>query len=63
MSLTIYLDDCSDDDNLIILLTQAGHVVIICKDMTKPDIVRAIGNLLAAGLPVVNEVHILNHWR
>lgn len=35
----------------------------IRKDMTYPDIVRSIANLLAAGLPIANEVHILNRWR
>ena len=33
------------------------------KDMRPADIVRAIGNLLAAGLPLANELHVLNHWR
>ncbi|MCS6862557.1 MAG: DUF5615 family PIN-like protein [Abditibacteriales bacterium] len=33
------------------------------KDMTPPDIVRAIGNLLASGLPITNEIYVLNHWR
>jgi Domain of unknown function (DUF5615) len=33
------------------------------KDMEPPDIVRAIGNLLASGLPIANQVHVLNHWR
>lgn len=28
MSLTIYLDECSDHDSLIAFLTQAGHTVI-----------------------------------
>ena len=122
MSLAIYLDDCSDDDDLIAFLVQAGHTVIspraagtkgwddpdhleyaaahgyvlfthnppdfrrlhrdwqaqgrthasifliykdnnVRKDMTHPDIVRAIGNLLASGVPIVNEIHILNHWQ
>ncbi|MBI1923075.1 DUF5615 family PIN-like protein [Candidatus Poribacteria bacterium] len=112
MSLIIYLDDCSDDDDLIAFLIQAGHTVIspraagtkgwddpdhleyaathgyvlfthnppdfrrlhrdwqaqgrthagifliyrdnnMRKDMTHPDIVRAI----------VNEIHILNQWQ
>lgn len=35
----------------------------VSKDMKPHDIVRAIGNLLASRLPVVNEVHVLNHWR
>jgi hypothetical protein len=33
------------------------------KDMDPRDIVCAIGNLIASGLPIVNEVHTLNHWR
>lgn len=33
------------------------------KDMRPPTIVHAIGNLLAAGLPLANELHTLNHWR
>lgn len=33
------------------------------KDPEPADIVRAIGNLLAAGLPLANELHTLNHWR
>lgn len=122
MSLTIYLDDCSDDDDLIVFLTRASHTVIspratgtrswkdpdhltyaatrghvllthnppdfrrlhrdwqaqrrthagifiiyrdnnVRKDMTHPDIVRAIENLLASGLPIANEIYILNQWR
>jgi hypothetical protein len=33
------------------------------KDMEPPDIVRAIGKLIASGVPVANELHVLNHWR
>jgi hypothetical protein len=33
------------------------------KDMAAGDIVCAIGNLLTSGLPIVNELHVLNHWR
>jgi predicted nuclease of predicted toxin-antitoxin system len=33
------------------------------KDMQPSEIVRAIGNLLASGVPIVNEIHTLNHWR
>jgi hypothetical protein len=33
------------------------------KDMEPADIVRAIGKLLASGVPVLNELHVLNHWR
>lgn len=35
----------------------------IRKDMTPYDIVRAIDNLLAAGVPIHNELHRLNQWR
>jgi hypothetical protein len=33
------------------------------KDMRPDDIVRAIGKLLASGLPIANEMHSLNAWR
>ncbi len=33
------------------------------KDMEPPDIVRALSKLIAAGLPIANEVHVVNHWR
>jgi len=33
------------------------------KNMSLADIVRAIGNLLASGLPIANELHTLNYWR
>jgi predicted nuclease of predicted toxin-antitoxin system len=33
------------------------------RDMKDRDIVRAIANLEAAGVPVENELHVLNHWR
>jgi predicted nuclease of predicted toxin-antitoxin system len=35
----------------------------VTKDMSYHDIVRAIGNLLASGVPIANEIHRLNHWR
>jgi hypothetical protein len=31
--------------------------------MKDRDIVRAIRKLEAAGVPIANEFHILNHWR
>jgi predicted nuclease of predicted toxin-antitoxin system len=48
-----------------------GHpgILTVCsdndpkRDMKPPDIVRAIAKLEAAGVPIVNELHILNHWR
>jgi predicted nuclease of predicted toxin-antitoxin system len=33
------------------------------RDLTPTGIVRAVRNLLAANIPVVNEYIILNHWR
>ncbi len=26
-------------------------------------IIRALRNLLAANVPIANELHVLNHWR
>jgi hypothetical protein len=36
---------------------------IFGKDMEPPDIVRAISKLLASGIPIADELHVLNHWR
>jgi predicted nuclease of predicted toxin-antitoxin system len=33
------------------------------KDMEAADIVRAIGKLQASGVPILNELHVLNQWR
>ena len=33
------------------------------RDMKPADVVRAIRNLEAAGIPIPDELHILNHWR
>jgi predicted nuclease of predicted toxin-antitoxin system len=33
------------------------------RDLTPNGIVRAIERLLGAGMPIENELHILNHWR
>src|SRR5262249_10540623 len=32
-------------------------------DLKPPTIVRAVRNLVAAGVPIEDELHILNHWR
>jgi hypothetical protein len=32
-------------------------------DMKDRDIVTAIANLVRSGVPIANELHILNHWR
>jgi hypothetical protein len=36
---------------------------ILGKDMGYHDIVRAIANLLVSGVPIANEMHVLNHWQ
>ncbi len=33
------------------------------RDMKDRDIVRALGNLERSGVPIANELHVLNHWR
>jgi hypothetical protein len=33
------------------------------KDMEPADVTRAIRNLLASGVPIAGELHVLNHWR
>jgi predicted nuclease of predicted toxin-antitoxin system len=33
------------------------------RDMEPKRIVRAIRNLLAAGVPIMDYLHVLNHWR
>jgi len=63
-----------DDFKELHLLVQATHgqhpgMAIIRadndprRDMKDADIVRAIRNLEQAGVSVLNEFHILNHWR
>ena len=122
MPLSLYLDDCADDDILAALLRRAGHAVhtprsagtsgvsddehlvyaarheytlltkdpddflelhLYCqttnrshsgillvyeeqevkKNLSRAQIVLAIDHLVAAGVPLANEVHTLNHWR
>jgi predicted nuclease of predicted toxin-antitoxin system len=33
------------------------------KDTEPVEVVQAIGNLLASGIPIANEIHSLNQWR
>ena len=33
------------------------------KNMGRAQIVAAVDNLIASGIPIANGVHILNHWR
>ncbi len=46
----VYLDDCLFDYD-------------ITRDMRPADIARSLRNLLDAGLPIANQVHVLNQWR
>ncbi len=51
--------------------TGAEHAGIIAiysdndriRDMSPPEVVRAISRLDASGLPIAGEFHVLNHWR
>jgi ABC-type branched-subunit amino acid transport system ATPase component len=44
----------------IFLVYQDNNVI---KDMKATDVVRAIANLLASGIPIANEIYTLNQWR
>jgi Domain of unknown function (DUF5615) len=35
----------------------------ITRDMNEEETVRAIGHVLASGLPIAGQIHVLNHWR
>lgn len=122
MPLSLYLDDCADDDILAALLRRAGHhlhtprsagtsgvsdeehlayaarhgytlltkdpadfldlhhhwramarthsgILLVyeekevSKNMSRAQIVLSIDHLTASGIPIVNEIHTLNHWR
>ena len=122
MPLSLYLDDCADDDSLAARLRQAGHRIStprsagttgssdvehldyaaqhsctlltkdpddfadlhrqwqalsrthsgilliyedkdVSKNMSRAQIVLAVANLIAAAVPITNEVHNLNQWR
>jgi hypothetical protein len=62
--------DFEDLHNL--LMVGAGHhrgILVVRRDnnprrdLDEKGIVRAIGKLLAAGVPIADYFHILNHWR
>jgi len=55
-----------------LVLTVAGHhpgILVVRKDnnpkrdLTAQGIVRAIARLVASGLPIADDYHVLNHWR
>jgi hypothetical protein len=57
--------------HLLVRATQGRHPGILVvrrdndpsRDMKDRDMVRAISKLEAAGIPIENELHVLNHWR
>ena len=68
--LTRNQDDFKDLHHLV--LEAQGHhpgILVVCfdnnpkKDLDDAGVVRAIANLLAAGVPIADEFIILNHWR
>jgi predicted nuclease of predicted toxin-antitoxin system len=63
-----------DDFKLLhdLIMTAGGHhpgLLVVRKDnnpqrdLSPAGIVRAIARLLAAGVPVADTYHVLNHWR
>ena len=60
-----------EDLHLVVQATHGHHPGVLAvrlsndasKDMKDRDIVRAIGNLERAGVPVADEFHVLNQWR
>jgi hypothetical protein len=62
-----------DFEDLHLLVQEGGGahagILVVRRDndprnnMAPRDTVRAIRKLEASGLPVVNEYHVLNHWR
>ncbi len=122
MPLSLYLDDCADDDTLAAHLRLAGHRVLTpriagtsgvsdrehldyaarhnytlltkdpddfielhdqwqmtnrthsgilliyedkeaSKNMSRAQIVAAVNNLIASGIPITSAIHLLNQWR
>jgi hypothetical protein len=63
-------DDFRNLHNLATAL-RGNHpgILVVCKennprrDLTPRGIVRAIGKLIAARVPIANQFTILNHWR
>lgn len=68
--LTHNYDDFGELHDLV--LAVAGHhpgILVVRKDndpkrdLNKPGIVRALAKLLAAGVALQDQLHVLNHWR
>jgi hypothetical protein len=63
--------DDFEDLHLLIRGTRGQHPGILIvradndpsRDMKDQDVARAIAKLHSAGVPIANELHILNHWR
>jgi len=62
-----------DFENLhrLVLVVQGHHpgILTVCRetnprrDLNEAGIVRAIARLLASAIPLVDHLHVLNHWR
>jgi predicted nuclease of predicted toxin-antitoxin system len=65
--------NCNDFENLhvLVLAVQGHHPGILLvrqdndpkRDLKPPGVVRALGRLIASGLPFRDQCHTLNHWR
>src|SRR5262249_30501722 len=63
--------DDFEDLHLLVQATGGQHPGLLVvrsdndpgRDMKDRDVVRALANLERAGVPVINELHVLNHWR
>jgi hypothetical protein len=55
----------------LVLVVQGHHPGILLerrdndptRDLKPPGVVRALGRLIASGLPIRDNCHTLNHWR
>lgn len=70
---TLFTHNHEDFDLLhrLVMLVRGHHPGVLVvrrdndptRDMTAKGIARALQNLLAANVPIANELHVLNHWR
>ncbi|HEX9921330.1 MAG TPA: DUF5615 family PIN-like protein [Anaerolineae bacterium] len=67
--LVILTKDADDFEELHRQHPAHAGILAICeeadrsKNMSYNDIVRAIGNLFSAQVPITNHFYVLNHWR